>query len=667
MKIIILILLILLLVCGNVMAATYFVKNGGNDLADGLSDVTAWATIAKVNGASLVPGDNVLFRRGDTWNTNWTLTGVIGASENHITIGAYGSGDLPQLKCFDTDSTVSYLTIQDIKFRGSEDVGHAVNLCDGHDITFTRCTVISNGVSTDGGGYGNLVQVSGANVASYNINITNNTIDGESLNGGIEADGNSEGIHDIVISGNTIFDCKEIGIEPMGQVGGTAMYNITISDNIISDSVQRDGIAHGINVGWNCYNVVVERNYVSGCSSFGIVVDGGVHDTTIRNNLSINNGNPIGAEGGGGAVYNIYIYNNTLVGGPLTGWNGLNLSITTYGGHDIEFMNNIVVCQDPIGGGNPDYYENGLFTNVTSEYNLYYDMQDVNGPRFYIAGAGGGDYNKITWQALGQDTHSIFQQNPLLVSSSDFHLQPSSVCVNAGVTLASVTDDYEGRARPVGVGYDIGAYEYTGTTLDTIAPSPIIDLSVTGITTSMVFLSWSVPGDDGASGTAASYDVRYNIQIITDSNWGTSTQISTEPTPSSAGTTESMTVSGLTSGRTYYFAMKVFDEVPNTSGLSNVASGSTVAVPDTTPPYTTGYYPVKDAINIITGENIVVHVKDDGTGVDINTIVMCVNGVVVNPMITGTPADYTLTYDPSANFAFGQTVTVTVEVSDLAP
>lgn len=30
---------------------TYYVKNGGSDGADGLSDATAWETIGKVNGA----------------------------------------------------------------------------------------------------------------------------------------------------------------------------------------------------------------------------------------------------------------------------------------------------------------------------------------------------------------------------------------------------------------------------------------------------------------------------------------------------------------------------------------------------------------------------------------------------------------------------------------
>jgi hypothetical protein len=61
-----------------------------------------------------------------------------------------------------------------------------------------------------------------------------------------------------------------------------------------------------------------------------------------------------------------------------------------------------------------------------------------------------------------------------------------------------------------------------------------------------------------------------------------------------------------------------------------------------------------------------VHVKDDGAGVDITSIVMTVNGIQVTPIIRGTPADYTLTYVPSMDFEYGQIVNVTVDAHDLA-
>ncbi len=80
---------------GNGWATTYYVKNGGNDGADGLSDANAWATISKVNGSSFSPGDSILFKRGNTWAGTALLPPSSGSSGNPITFGAYGSGSRP--------------------------------------------------------------------------------------------------------------------------------------------------------------------------------------------------------------------------------------------------------------------------------------------------------------------------------------------------------------------------------------------------------------------------------------------------------------------------------------------------------------------------------------------------------------------------------------------
>ena len=89
-------------------------------------------------------------------------------------------------------------------------------------------------------------------------------------------------------------------------------------------------------------------------------------------------------------------------------------------------------------------------------------------------------------------------------------------------------------------------------------------------------------------------------------------------------------------------------------------------VADTTSPYVTGRIPDRMAVNVTPDTMITLHVKDDETGVDQTTIQLTVNGVVVNPIITGTPADYTLDYQPSQDFQNNNTVYITVEASDLA-
>ena len=113
--------------------------------------------------------------------------------------------------------------------------------------------------------------------------------------------------------------------------------------------------------------------------------------------------------------------------------------------------------------------------------------------------------------------------------------------------------------------------------VDTTSPAAITNLTISNITLNSVLLSWTSPGDDGDTGTATTYDIRYSTSLITEANWATATQVSGEPAPLIAGTAQSLTVSGLSSNTTYYFAIKTSDEVPNTSLLSDVPSATTLA------------------------------------------------------------------------------------------
>ncbi len=125
---------------------------------------------------------------------------------------------------------------------------------------------------------------------------------------------------------------------------------------------------------------------------------------------------------------------------------------------------------------------------------------------------------------------------------------------------------------------------------DTTPPAAVTNLSVTAMTATSITVSWSAPGDDGTSGTASVYDLRYATHNITNGNFGNAVAVSNPPAPTVAGTIQSKVVTGLTPGTTYFFALKAADEVPNWSGLSNVAPGATSAAPpppppaDTTPP-----------------------------------------------------------------------------------
>lgn len=107
------------------------------------------------------------------------------------------------------------------------------------------------------------------------------------------------------------------------------------------------------------------------------------------------------------------------------------------------------------------------------------------------------------------------------------------------------------------------------------APTALDDLLAGSPTDSSITLTWTATGDDGGSGTASQYDVRYATSPINDGTWDAATSVSGEPSPQVSGSQESFTVHGLNENSTYYFAVKVADEVPNWSGLSNVVSAGT--------------------------------------------------------------------------------------------
>ncbi len=119
---------------------------------------------------------------------------------------------------------------------------------------------------------------------------------------------------------------------------------------------------------------------------------------------------------------------------------------------------------------------------------------------------------------------------------------------------------------------------------DTTPPAAVTNLATSSPTSSSITLTWTAPGDDGSTGTATTYDIRYSTSTITSGNWASATQVSGEPAPLAAGNNQSMVITGLNPSTTYYFAIETADEVPNWSALSNVPSGTTTAAADTTPP-----------------------------------------------------------------------------------
>jgi parallel beta-helix repeat protein len=87
--------LLLVLTSSASWATTYYVDaTAGADTNSGISPTTAWKSIAKVNGSSFQPGDQILFKAGCVWRETFTVPSS-GSAGNPIIIGQYGSGSKP--------------------------------------------------------------------------------------------------------------------------------------------------------------------------------------------------------------------------------------------------------------------------------------------------------------------------------------------------------------------------------------------------------------------------------------------------------------------------------------------------------------------------------------------------------------------------------------------
>jgi hypothetical protein len=114
--------------------------------------------------------------------------------------------------------------------------------------------------------------------------------------------------------------------------------------------------------------------------------------------------------------------------------------------------------------------------------------------------------------------------------------------------------------------------------------------------------------------------------------------------------------------------------VTSGSGGLNGAALLTFSPADTTQPFFALTDPVDGAPSVAHDSDIEVHVGDSGSGVDLGTVVLTVNGAVVfngaspgaypNTAVTGDPTDYRLIYNPPVDFNPETIVSVTLSASD---
>lgn len=108
------------------------------------------------------------------------------------------------------------------------------------------------------------------------------------------------------------------------------------------------------------------------------------------------------------------------------------------------------------------------------------------------------------------------------------------------------------------------------------SPADLTDLIADNgaATPTSVTLRLTATGDDGTVGAAYLYDVRYSTAPVTPANFSQATVANGESVPKVAGLADSITINGLKPNTTYYFGVRVADELGNYSSVATT-SGTT--------------------------------------------------------------------------------------------
>ena len=502
---------------------TYYISSSqGNDSYNGLTPETPKKTLAALQALfkNAKPGDKFLLKRGDTWTmganvyTDYShgtvgldMVDLDGTSGNYITVGAYGTGNKPQLK-FDyylngviKIEGANYVIIENLQLTSSgtatrrPDRGifslntlgggaHYVIIRDctidhlmealmfndnqSHHLTIDNCTITDNyPLPAEGTAY---------RMGIAFFNITNFTISNCYLarNGRITDLDPGGHDHDIYISYVNTFVVEGNEIDGTGRGNSLKLHgdNGIVRNNIFYGS-KYTAIQTGNYDELTMTNMVIEKNKFYNVER-GIIVTpqsksifAQITGLIIKNNI-IYNANMEGILVNKNTVLSNSLFVNNTIYNCLY---GIRLySPSSYG--NLQVKNNIFYNDTYSSGALFYISSDASFYSVVFDHNLYYSITGVN------TNVVGTNRTLAQFKSVytTQEVNGI-SGNPLFVNpTSDFRLQNNSTSVspaiNRGTNLSQVIDDFDGNGRPFDGTSDIGAYEYRDGTTPPVDPPP---------------------------------------------------------------------------------------------------------------------------------------------------------------------------------------------------
>jgi hypothetical protein len=405
---------------------TYYVDCAGSDSNLGISQSSPWRSLSKASNAPLLPGDKLLFRRGCVWDGTLSLKRS-GTVLLPITVGAYGSGNLPLIQNGPEQVAIygSYLVIEYLHVRADHDSrdSQCENARMGQRRGFrffsgAAHSVLQNSLVTDL--YGGVWLATG----SHHITVRNNVLRDNNMKLEHPEVGDSSGAVGIAVQGddNDISYNEITGSRTCSRVHGKEGAAIEVFKG------QRNRIHHNVSTNNLMLTEFGDKRAADNILAYNITTStlAGGHYITTR-----------GTSNRYGPVYGTKVYNETVHLAGADSW-----GIHCYAGCSssiLSIRNSIVWVNGTIGWSDAAFDESR---------NIYWQSGGNPNVRFPISSSSW----KVDpmWTNPGSGDYRLRSGSPAIDSAS-------SVAVNLGFTI-----DLLGVKVPQGSAPDRGGYEYTG-------------------------------------------------------------------------------------------------------------------------------------------------------------------------------------------------------------
>ena len=275
-------------------AATYYVRNGGSDSADGRSHATAWASLDKVNGHAFSAGDQVLLHEGHRWvgtlEVDWA-----GTSTSHAVLGAYYLDGTTAKRGYRS----SRPTI-DGEDRLPSGRWTPLVLVKANRVRVENLRVMNSEGRGIGAAEVNDIEVIGCSLSNI-------------YGGGIHFLGSQRSRAE-----NNFVTVAGIGNKEDGVTWGASIEIVKSTSTTIRNNTVSEVWGEGINAHSGSQYTLIEHNYVFGVRAVGIYSDA-APDTTIRRNIVVGTANSAwwrsGNTVGAGIALNNEAYHYPVGGG----------------------------------------------------------------------------------------------------------------------------------------------------------------------------------------------------------------------------------------------------------------------------------------------------------------------------------------------------------------